>query len=292
MTERYDAAIIGAGADGLAAAVMLARKGLKTVVIERSNRPGGVLSTIEFHPGFRASPYADEIAPVPPRIHWALDLARQGAIFVPAPHSLAVWPDRQQLLSAPALSSMPVLRAAAGVSTDALARAERDCGRPRRDALLFAERPDSPPWPGTEWSQRSLQDVLTAEPENDDTHAHLAARAIGGRTTDPFVRGSALHAIAPGTGNSGAVIGGLSRLADALARTAQAAGAEIRSGLDVSDLKLDNNRVAGLALIDGCEIEARAVISTLDFKRTILSLFSWKVLPKPLLARTAKARSQ
>ena len=94
MTVRYDAAIIGAGADGLAAAVVLARKGLKTVVIERGGRPGGLLSTVEFHPGFHASPYADEIAAIPPRIHWALGLSRRGALFVPAPHSLAVWPDR------------------------------------------------------------------------------------------------------------------------------------------------------------------------------------------------------
>jgi len=38
---RYDAAIIGAGANGLTAAAVLARAGLKTLVIERAGRAGG-----------------------------------------------------------------------------------------------------------------------------------------------------------------------------------------------------------------------------------------------------------
>ena len=54
---RYDAAIIGAGANGLAAAATLARAGLKVIVLERATRVGGRAATREFHPGFRASPF-------------------------------------------------------------------------------------------------------------------------------------------------------------------------------------------------------------------------------------------
>ena len=56
---QYDAAIIGAGADGLSAAGHLARAGLKVAVIERSTRAGGRLETRVFHPGFSASPFLD-----------------------------------------------------------------------------------------------------------------------------------------------------------------------------------------------------------------------------------------
>ncbi|MGD0866921.1 MAG: FAD-dependent oxidoreductase, partial [Rhizomicrobium sp.] len=97
---RYDAAIIGAGAEGLAAAALLAGAGVKTIVVERSERAGGRATTREFHPGFRASPFADELPPVPADIHWALDLSRRGAIFRPTPISTAIWPDRQSLLRA------------------------------------------------------------------------------------------------------------------------------------------------------------------------------------------------
>ena len=97
---RYDAAIIGADADGLAAAVTLARSGLKVVLLERNEKPGGRCITREFHPGFHASPFCDELSPIPSEIFWALDLARQGAVFVPSPVSTALWPDRAKRLAA------------------------------------------------------------------------------------------------------------------------------------------------------------------------------------------------
>ena len=63
--ERFDAAIIGGGAEGLTASIVLARAGLKTIVVERNREPGGRCQTREFHPGFRASPFCDEVPPIP-----------------------------------------------------------------------------------------------------------------------------------------------------------------------------------------------------------------------------------
>src|SRR3989338_4167128 len=54
MTKRADAALIGAGPAGLAAAAYLARAGWKTVIIDK-NSPGGTarqLELIENYPGF------------------------------------------------------------------------------------------------------------------------------------------------------------------------------------------------------------------------------------------------
>ena len=62
---RYDVAIIGAGADGLAAASLLARAGRRVTVLERASHAGGRCVTSEFAPGFLASPYADTV-PSPP----------------------------------------------------------------------------------------------------------------------------------------------------------------------------------------------------------------------------------
>ena len=50
---RHDAIVVGAGHQGLVAAVRLARAGWRTVVVERNERPGGaVMSAQVTRPGF------------------------------------------------------------------------------------------------------------------------------------------------------------------------------------------------------------------------------------------------
>src|SRR6185312_4451972 len=118
---RYDAAIIGAGANGLAAAAALAGAGLKTIVLERGERPGGRCITREFHPGFRASPFCDELSVIPPDIARTLDLARHGAVLTAA----APMPEALK---------------------DVLARGFADTAKlPKRS--WFGEPPPPKPWP-------------------------------------------------------------------------------------------------------------------------------------------------
>jgi phytoene dehydrogenase-like protein len=248
---RYDVCVIGASTDGLAAAATLALAGLKVAVIERSAVPGGRAQTREFHPGFRASPFLDELAPIPREIHWAFDLTRRGALF----------------LSAAEIDSRVAC---------ALARAYEDADAQRRKAWF--ERPVLRPWPGEDWASRSLIDVA----KND------LASALEGRAADPALAGSALHLLAPM--NGGMVAGGLGRLGEALAACARDAGAEISLGLDVTDIRNAKGRATGVGLADGSEIEARAVLSTLDLKRTFLSLFQWNALPKPTIKRVSAWR--
>jgi phytoene dehydrogenase-like protein len=289
VTVRYDAAIIGAGANGLAAAATLGRAGLKVIVLERATACGGRAATRAFHPGFRASPFADELPPIPAEIFRDLDLARHGAILAPTPSSLALWPDRQHEIlhwTGRELSSQ--------LNAVARRRAEEIRARALADALHMPERrwfgsaPPPAAWPGEGWSDTSLTALAGDSLSDEDAQAHILTAALAGRAADPFATGSALHLLASGDG--GITMGGLATLAGALEAAARAAGADISLGLEVADVCLRNGRATGLHLADGTEIEARAIVSTLDLRRTFFSLFAWKNLPKAVEQRVSRYR--
>lgn len=283
---RHDAAIIGAGADGLAAAVTLAKSGLKVVVLERNEKPGGRCITREFHPGFHASAFCDELPPIPTEIFWSFDLARHGAVFVPSSGPTALWHDRAQSLTGrEARLQMQSLALAAA----ALGRAEKDVAPQERPRLWSRPAPTLDSWPGEAWATRSLTELLASQSIGGDAMALMMAQTLQGRAAHPDHAGSALHMLAPPSG-SGLVMGGLQRLTDALMVAARNAGAEVLCGLEVTDIHRHAGEVAGIRLADGAEISVRGVISTLDLKRTFLSLFAWNDLPGEVSARAGSFR--
>ncbi|MDE2181644.1 MAG: NAD(P)/FAD-dependent oxidoreductase [Alphaproteobacteria bacterium] len=249
---RYDACIIGAGADGLAAAAVLAARGRSVMVIERDSRCGGRCATREFHPGFRASPFVDELPAIPDDIFRALDLARRGAIHWQPSAASPEEPYRS-------LRRAVIARAMAEAQTPPVRRRFR--------------RPTIDPWPGEELARLSLAQIGAQPPLG----------YVGERE-----RSAVLLLAGPG---GGMVAGGLGRLGEALRMAAQEAGAEITCGLEATDIRRFDGRVAGVALADGTEVAARAVISTLDLKRTFLSLFSWNELPAALVERAGAFRA-
>ena len=93
MKGKYDALVIGAGHNGLVAAGYLARNGLSTLVLERSDRVGGACVTRELIPGFKLSTGAQVLGMLRQRIIDDLELERHGLryhlrepeVFVPFP---------------------------------------------------------------------------------------------------------------------------------------------------------------------------------------------------------------
>ncbi len=74
---RFDVVVIGAGLNGLIAAAFLAKAGLKTLVLERTDRVGGGARMTEIAPGFRCPTLAHTTA-LDPAIVRALAVERHG----------------------------------------------------------------------------------------------------------------------------------------------------------------------------------------------------------------------
>lgn len=283
---RYDAAIIGAGAEGLAAAILLRKAGLGVIVIERGSHAGGRLAMREFHPGFRASPFVDSIAEIPPKLFWSLDLARHGAVAAPPRTSLAVWPDRRHELRLAATGEAATLLKLSAQRRVQIAARVEEAAKTVPSRQLFRRR-DVESWPAADWGTATLDSVLgRGTPLTPDGAAHVAALALAQSVADPFVEGSALHLLAAGA-QGHRLAGGTVRLGDALIAVARAAGVEFSFGLEASDIhrrgRDRDGRITGVGLADGSAIEAQAVVSTLDLKRTFLTFFAWNALPKPLV---------
>ena len=301
--ERYDAVIIGAGADGLIAAHKLTSAGLKVLVVERQQSAGGCAQTREFHSGFMASAYADELAPIPAKIFRQMDFPRHGAIFMPAPASTCI--------SAPGTSVIfgdeARMARVAGKSGPALVDLVRELNRtrsaiaerigevqPRAFLRLARLNPllssaQRRPWPGEVWGRASLADALTARLPDSNISLHLAAHVLSGSAAPPYLMGTALHLLR-GLEGSGQPRGGLGSLASALESAARAAGAEIRLETEASDIRLVKGTTNTLVLSGGEEISCRAIISTLDLKTTFLDLVAWSDLPPNFAKRVTQFR--
>jgi phytoene dehydrogenase-like protein len=321
--DQFDAIVIGAGGSGLVTAALLARAGAKVVVLERAGRPGGALFA-ERRDGFLFSSEGYASRYLDPSSFRALDLGRQGVRLLPMrtayaltlkgealtlgadPDALArglgaaAPNDAERLIELKALIARQT-----GLAQDLAAMpAPKPFGFRKRGGLLAAQtalaRLGGPPAEELLrfWS-RSLGDLLNEYLQSPALKAMLALRALIGVPLSPFAPGTAARLIdhplfAPRAALEGLgtiPAGGGSALAEALAAALQEAGGTLRLGVPVSAVLLENGHAAGVVLESGEEIRGSTVISSLDIKRTFMTLFNWETLPKPFLERVAKAQA-
>jgi phytoene dehydrogenase-like protein len=114
--------------------------------------------------------------------------------------------------------------------------------------------------------------------EDDLLRATIAARAIFGTSLGAWSAGSSLVFLLraasdpnPIGGNFFAA-GGIGAITQAMASAAQQAGAEIRTGADVIEIRIKDGVAHSVMLSTGEEIQAHAIISNADPKRTFLKL--------------------
>jgi phytoene dehydrogenase-like protein len=114
--------------------------------------------------------------------------------------------------------------------------------------------------------------------DTEPLRATIAARGIFGTFLGPWSAGSALvlmlRAAADATpaGSVQFPAGGAGAITLAMAAAAKQAGAEIRTGADIAEIRVKDGVATGVVLTSGEEISARAVVSNADPKRTLMRL--------------------
>ena len=289
-----DAIVVGGGHNGLVTASYLAKAGAKVLVLERRPFVGGACITEEPWPGFRINTFAYVAGLLRPQIVEDLELQRFGyetllydpQSFVPFPdgRSLTLWNDEEKSIRE--IAKFSAADARAYPKFDAFWDNVLDLVEPLllappvplADLVALLEGPE------TEELVRQLfllsaQDFLDQWFESDEVKISFATNAVIGEMCGPRTPGTAYvlahHNIGVLDGQRkvwGFSRGGMGRITEAMARAAQHFGATIRTGTGVKEVLLRHGRAVGVTTDAGETLEARAIVSNLDVKRTLLEL--------------------
>jgi len=319
MAETRDVVIIGAGHNGLVTAFYLAKAGLKPLILERRPQAGGCAITNEFHPGFRCSTLAHATGPVRPDIVSDMNLGSHGLkTYIPDVRVLSLSPDGHHLAlysdtgrtqqeiakystkeAANYAGFQKTLASIAAVIDHLLRMTPPDIDAPASgnvfDLLKTGHKirglDEKDFYRLFRWMPMAAADLVAEWFDTELLRATIAAQGIFGTFLGPWSAGSGatllLRAAADGNPAGGAtyVMGGMGALTTAMAIAAQAAGVEIRTSVEVAQVRVKDGLAVGVVLSDGSEIDARAVISNADPKRTLLGFVDPQHLAPSFLQR-------
>jgi phytoene dehydrogenase-like protein len=311
-----DALIVGGGHNGLVCAAYLAGAGLKVTVLEQRSVVGGAAVTEEFHPGFRNSVAAYTVSLLNPKVIRDLELPKYGlrvverklSNFLPTEDGrylivgdgrtaaevakfspkdaarLDEYGDRlgvvADVLRDLVLETPPnAIEGSWRMAIPELLRAAQIGGRlrkldmnMRRELLtLFAT---------------SAGEYLDGWFESDPIKAAYGFDGIVGNYASPYTPGSAYvllhHVFGEVNGKKGAwghAIGGMGAITQAMAKSAQARGAVIRTSTPVREVIVEGDRAVGVITESGETLRAAAVISNLNPKLLYQKLIAPAALP-------------
>jgi phytoene dehydrogenase-like protein len=319
----FDALIIGAGTNGLAAAGRLAGAGRRVIVVEQAPHIGGGAVTQEFAPGYRVSSVAHLLHVLDERVERGLELARHGLAFAAtnlptvalsragehlvlegnfgetvsgslSGEDAAAWQNlRTRLLRFSAVlgpfkeTVPPRLGSAAGSDMLRLARLGLGIRRLGRDDMREFLR----------LLLINVADALDDELHDDRLKGLIAFDAVLGSHLGPRSPNSLLllyYRLAGSAAGKRAALalprGGMGAVADAMGKALIARGVELRTQARVAGILVAKDRAAGVKLASGEEISAATIVSAINPRTTFLDLVGPRHLDTGFVRRVRNIR--
>jgi phytoene dehydrogenase-like protein len=306
--QDFDCIIIGAGHNGLATGLVLARNGQKVLILEKNNYVGGMGGTREILKGCRNEVGASCLFPLSSEIKDYFDFESHGVELLPLPvmavnltgatgRPLIFFKNQFKL-------SFNILRSFGPGAMLGFIRLMKFCQYPARVLDRFTARK----------APRKLEDII-AEAETREQREHLelafkgsamdiidkffpdpvkhrelrasmAFAAVQATYKGPYTPGSGLCLIytMAQEGSEGLmqrVKGGIGELSECLARQIMDLGGEVRLKQRVSHILLEDGRAVGVELKHGEQLHAPVVISNLDKQATFNGLLAEHELAAP-----------
>jgi phytoene dehydrogenase-like protein len=330
MRGGYEAIVIGGGHNGLAAGAYLARDGLKTVVLEARHKVGGAATTDapwREAPEFNVTTYSYVMSLMPRRVIDELRLERHGYKVYPMGPSYYAFPDGRSLIMTGVDAKEDYEAIARFSRKDAEAYGEWRKWLGDLAAILEPLLLTTPPRLGSRhplevldqlklvWRMRGLDvprigeltrlmtmsawDLLDDWFESPQVKGALSVDGIIGTWAGPATPGTAYVLMHHEIGDAGLGLsswgyprGGMGAVSDALKRSAEDFGAEVRTNAPVERILQKDGRVTGVVLEGGEELEADLVVAATHPRTTFLEQLGREELPDEFVRNIERWRSR
>ncbi len=305
----YDAIVVGAGHNGLTAATVMARGGMRVLCLEKNHFIGGMATTTELTRGYRFELAGSIQFPIPTEIFDDLGFAscpiyepevQSASIGASGEPPLFLYSDPDRLLAhlSDALGLDAVLgmaEVAAWAEAPARAIGRLDVRKPPKslDEMWDCASDEKERQAIRTAMFGSVMDVVDRYLPDRRKHAQirsmLAFLAVNSTFRGPYSPGSALclaFALAsPGDVTMSKVRGGIGTMSDHLLGLFEQHGGELRRHTKVSGIATGGDRVTGVTLGDGEVVTAPFVVSNLDPTATFTHLLDLDALPDAFARR-------
>jgi phytoene dehydrogenase-like protein len=307
----YDAVVIGAGHNGLTAAAVMARGGMRVLCLEKNHFIGGMASNTELIRGYRFELAGSIQFPVPNEIYDDLGLAAC-PIYEPevmsasvsdsgrAPIFLYSDPDRLlehlgETVGMEAVLGMAEVAAWADAPSRAIGRF--DVRKPPKSLdEMWACATNEQEREAIRMAMfGSVMDVVDRYLPDREAHAPIRSMlsflAVNSTYRGPYTPGSAMclaFALAsPGEATMSKVKGGIGIISDHLLKMFENHGGELRRHVKATRILVDDGIAKGVDLGNGETVTAPVVVSNLDPTTTFTQLLDPESLPARFVERVA-----